>query len=122
MVLLSISVSLATRLPMVANLVSCLVVYLLGHLTPVLIYIAEQRNAIDTEGTVGRMLMFMAKLFEVLLPGLDLLGVGTAIVSDAPPAPLDYMWYVGSVVVYALMYTTIALLFGLILFEDRDLA
>lgn len=121
MVLLAISVSLATRLPMVANIVSCLVIYLLGHLTPVLIHIAKQRE-LDTAGTVGQMLVFMAQLFEVLLPGLELLGVGTAIVSDAPPEPIAYLWYVGSVVLYALVYTAIALLFGLILFEDRDLA
>src|SRR5262249_4379200 len=36
MVLLALAVSLATRLPMVVNVPICLLIYFLGHLTPVL--------------------------------------------------------------------------------------
>ena len=39
-----------------------------------------------------------------------------------PPPTGDFTIYVGMVSLYAVLYTTIALLVGLILFEDRDLA
>ena len=124
MVLLAVAVSLSTRLPMVVNLVICLGVYFLGHLTPVLLQIAnEQRAGAEAGGQVaGQILGFMARAFDTLLPGLDYFSLGTAVVRDNP-LPLDqFFLYVGSVVCYAVLYTVIALVFGLILFEDRDLA
>jgi ABC-type transport system involved in multi-copper enzyme maturation permease subunit len=122
MVVLAIAVSLATRVPMVVNLVSCLVIYLLGHLMPVLVQIGRHRNILDPNSAVGQMLYFMAQLFEVLLPGMDFFGVGTMLATDTSVASPAYLLYVGSVVLYGLLYTAIVLLFGLILFEDRDLA
>ena len=44
------------------------------------------------------------------------------VLADAPPEPGPYSLYLGSVFFYGLLYTTIVLFFGLILFEDRDLA
>ena len=41
---------------------------------------------------------------------------------DAPPEPWPFLVYIGMVSLYGIMYTTVALLLGLILFEDRDLA
>ena len=41
-VLTSISVAISTRLPMLANLVVCILVFFLGHLSPVLVEVAEQ--------------------------------------------------------------------------------
>jgi hypothetical protein len=64
----------------------------------------------------------MAQLFDTLLPGLDLFDVGSAVIRDVPLPAGAYAWYTFNVALYALTYTTIALLFGLILFEDRDLA
>jgi ABC-type transport system involved in multi-copper enzyme maturation permease subunit len=122
MVLLAIAVSLATRVPMVVNLVTCLVIYLLGHLMPVLVQIGRHRNILDPSSPVGQMLYFMAQLFEVLLPGMEFFGVGTMLATDTSVASPQYLMYVGSVVLYGLVYTAIVLLFGLILFEDRDLA
>src|SRR5262249_274310 len=122
MVLLAIAVSLATRVPMVVNLVTCLVIYLLGHLMPVLVQIGRHRNILDPSSPVGQMLYFMAQLFEVLLPGIEFFGVGTMLATDTSVASPAYLMYVGSVVLYGLVYTAIVLLFGLILFEDRDLA
>jgi ABC-type transport system involved in multi-copper enzyme maturation permease subunit len=122
MVLLAIAVSLATRVPMVVNLVTCLVIYLLGHLMPVLVQIGRHRNILDPSSPVGQMLYFMAQLFEVLLPGMEFFGVGTMLATDTSVASPAYLMYVGSVVLYGLVYTAIVLLFGLILFEDRDLA
>jgi hypothetical protein len=123
MVLLAIAVSLATRLPMVVNLVTCLAVYFLGHLTPVLVQIAQHHYAGDVAGLpVSQMLSFMAQLFDALLPGLDFFSLGPAVVREAPLPLIPFLFYVGSVVLYGVLYTVIALVFGLVLFEDRDLA
>lgn len=112
MVLLAVAVALATRLPMIVNLVVCLVIFFLGHLTPVLEQVSRDKTLIQ----------FIAQLFDTLLPGLDLFHLGPVIARDEPPAAGPFSIYVGMVSLYALLYTTIALLFGLLLFEDRDLA
>src|SRR5262249_2144420 len=123
MVLLAIAVSLATRLPMVVNLVTCLAVYFLGHLTPVLVQIAQHHYANDIAGLpVSQMLSFMAQLFDALLPGLDFFSLGPAVVREAPLPWVPFLLYVGSVVLYGVLYTLIALVCGLVLFEDRALA
>ena len=109
MVLLAIAVALATRVPMIVNLTVCLFVYL----TPIMTAVSQNRYAL---------VHFVAQLFEHLLPGLDLFDVGTAIVRDVPLDMFEYGLYTLSVTFYAILYTSIALLFGLILFEDRDLA
>lgn len=113
MVLLAIAVALATRLPMVVNMVICLVVFFLGHLTPVLEQVSRTKYAL---------VRFMSQLFDTLLPGLDLFNLGPSIARDKPLDADKFAVYVGVVALYALLYTIIALLFGLILFEDRDLA
>lgn len=113
MVLLAIAVALATRLPMIVNLVVCFVIFAVGHLTPVLEQISRTRF---------ELVQFMAKLFDTFLPGLDLFHLGPVIARDVPPEKWSYAIYLGTVSLYALLYTIIALLFGLILFEDRDLA
>lgn len=113
MVLLAIAVALATRLPMLVNLAVCLVVYFLGHLTPIMTEVASRGYAL---------VYFVAQLFDTLLPGLDLFDVGSAVVREVPLPPAQYALYTFNVAFYAVTYTAIALLFGLILFEDRDLA
>jgi len=113
MVLLAIAVALATRLPMIVNLTICLLVYFLGHLTPIMTAVSQHKYAL---------VYFVAQLFETLLPGLDLFDVGTAIVRETRLDLVEYGWYTLYVSFYAILYTSIALLFGLILFEDRDLA
>jgi ABC-type transport system involved in multi-copper enzyme maturation permease subunit len=114
MVLLAIAAALATRLPMVVNIPICVAIYVVGHLTPI---IAESSQA-KRLPLVG----FIAKLFDTLLPGFDLFNIGPVLARDAPPAGGPFAAYTGSVALYALLYTGIALVFGLILFEDRDLA
>jgi ABC-type transport system involved in multi-copper enzyme maturation permease subunit len=111
MTLIAISVGLATRIPMMVNMSMCLVVYLLGHLTPIM-----------TEVSKNALVRFLARLFELLLPGLDLFDVGTAIIREVPLDPRRYAIYTLNVAIYGLVYTAIALLVGLILFEDRDVA
>jgi hypothetical protein len=113
MVMLAIAVALATRLPMVVNVLICLAVFFMGHLTPVLIQVTQARF---------QLVQFVAKLFDLLLPSLDFFNIGPALTRDTPPDTGPFAVYIGTVTLYALLYTTIALLLGLILFEDRDLA
>jgi len=113
MVFLAIALALATRLPVVVNWTICLAVYYLGHLTPIMTEVTRREY---------RLIYFVAQLFDTVLPGLDLFDVGTAVIREAPLPPLEYNLYALNVSIYAVVYTAIALLFGLILFEDRDLA
>jgi hypothetical protein len=64
--------------------------------------------------------MFVAQLFDRVLPGLQLFKPTQ--ITDSPVPLADMAGYSGEVTVYALLYTAIVLLFGLVLFEDRDLA
>lgn len=113
MVLLAIAVALATRLPMVVNLVTCLVVFFLGHLTHVLVVVSSGRNPLVN---------FIARFFDNVLPGLEYFDYGPVVIRDVALDPRGFSIYLGSIVAYAVLYSIIALLFGLILFEDRDLA
>jgi hypothetical protein len=108
-IITALAVALATRLPMVVNLVVCLVVFFMGRLTHVLKAQAEGNDLVR----------FVADVFSLLLPGLNYYDIGPAIVSDFE---VPWLGYVVPAVIHGLIYTAIALLFGLILFEDRDLA
>ncbi|HLJ95516.1 MAG TPA: ABC transporter permease [Gemmataceae bacterium] len=112
-VLLAIAVALATRLPMVVNLVTCLLVFFLGHLTHVLVVVSSGRNTLVN---------FIARFFDNVLPGLEYFDYGPVVIRDVALDPGRFSLYLGSIVAYAVLYSVIALLFGLILFEDRDLA
>src|SRR5262249_11795750 len=116
MILLAIAVALATRLPVVVTIPICLVFYFLGHLTPILISVSRGK------GGAFRLIEFMAQVFDTVLPGLEHFSLGAVIVRDAPLPAGQFALYTSEVSLYALLYTAIALLFGLILFEDRDLA
>ena len=112
MTLIAVSVALATRMPMVVNIVMCFVIYLLGHLAPIMTEVSQKIALVH----------FFAQLFEVLLPALAEFDVSSAVVRDVPLDPARYALYTLNVALYAMMYTAIALLAGLILFEDRDVA
>ncbi len=121
MIFVAIAAALATRLPFVINLVLCLVIYFLGHLAPVVVRVTETaRNSGDSTGLglVG----FMGQLFDVVLPALEFFNMGPAIIREAPLDLWSFGAYVVTVFGYAILYTGIALLVGLLLFEDRDLA
>jgi ABC-type transport system involved in multi-copper enzyme maturation permease subunit len=113
MVLVAIAVALATRLPMVVNIVTCVAIFFLGHLTHVLVLASTGRMALVN---------FMAKFFDNVLPGLEYFDYGSISVRDIPLDPGPFTAYVASVLLYAVVYSIIALLLGLVLFEDRDLA
>jgi len=112
MVLLAIAVALATRLPFIVTFCSCVVFFFLGHLTHILVRVSAGNPLIS----------FTAKLFDNILPGLEYFDLGQIVVRDVQPDFRMFVVYLFSVTGYAVLYSIIALLFGLILFEDRDLA
>ena len=119
MILVGIASALATRLSFVVNLVLCLFIYFLGHLAPVIVQVTESSGG----GGVGVGLIgFLGKLFNVLLPALEFFNMGPAIIREAPLNLWMFAGYVLTVFGYSVLYTAIALLIGLLLFEDRDLA
>ena len=75
-VLTSISVAISTRLPMLANLVVCILIFFLGHLSPVLVEVAAQ-------GQVNELVGFMARLFAWALPSLEFFNAGPSISTGA---------------------------------------
>jgi hypothetical protein len=121
MVLVAVAVALATRLPMIVNLVTCLVIYFLANLMPVLVKTTKPANE-ATAGPVQKLVYFMAQLFDALLPGLELFRVRPTLVDEGALPIDDYLRHVGAVTGYGILFTTIVLLVGLVLFEDRDLA
>jgi ABC-type transport system involved in multi-copper enzyme maturation permease subunit len=121
MVLVSIAVTLATRVPMVVNLTTVLVIFFLSHLTPALIAIGRQAKALNP-GPVAQLLGFVSQLFDLLLPDLEAFRIGPALLSDNPLPAGPFFQYLASVTLYGVIYSVIVLLLGLFLFEDRDLA
>lgn len=122
MVLIAIAVSLATRMPMVVNLVVVVVVFFLAHLAPVLVSIGYEAQRTNPGAAVSQILYFMAQLFDLVLPNLESFRLEPALLTETAITAGDFTKYLASVSLYGILYTTIVLLFGLILFEDRDLA
>jgi len=109
-VLSALSVALSTRLLALAGLIVCCSVYVLGHLVPMLVV----SNATDPYGFIN----FTGQLFAAVLPVLDHFESEAAVATDTA-IPLVYLAWAGA---YCLLYSTVAMLVGLTLFEDRDLA
>lgn len=108
-VLAALSVAVSTRLPMLANFIICFSIYVMGHLTPLIVL-----------SSVGRFapVQFVAELLSAVLPILDHFNI-TAAVATGATVPYHYL---GWALVYSFLYGVIALLLALLLFEDRDLA
>jgi len=108
-VLAAISVAVSTRLPMIVNLVTCFAIFVVGHLTPILV----QTDVLDVE-----FVEFMAQLIATVLPSLELFNISAAVATDSQVPPI----YLGISALYGAAYSTMAILLAFILFEDRDLA
>ena len=108
-VLTSISVAISTRLPMMANLIICASIYVLGHLVPVLV-----------NSAVGQIefVRFVANLLAAILPMLENFNISAAI-STGQQVPGVYLAWAG---LYCVLYSAAAMLVALLLFEDRDMA
>lgn len=108
-VLTAISVAISTRLPMLPNLVICGSIYVLGNLGPLIVQSSVGQN---------EFVAFFGQLVALILPMLDVFNIQAA-VAGGKRVPLDYMAWA---LLYCVLYSTVAMLFALILFEDRDLA
>lgn len=108
-VLTSISVAISTRLPMLANLILCFAIYVLGNLTPMIV-----------QSGIGRfeIVQFFGRLIATVFPNLESFNVEAAM-SGGYVVPVAYL---GSAAIYAGIYSLIALFLALLLFEDRDVA
>jgi hypothetical protein len=108
-ILASISVAISTKLPMLPNLIICTAIYVLGHLVPTLV-----------NSSVGKfeIVQFVGQLIAIVLPVLDHLNIQASIAAGTP-VPLAYLGWAAA---YTVLYSTIAMLVALALFEDRDLA
>jgi len=105
----AVSLAVSTRLGMVPNLVICFTVYALGHLVPLIV-----------QSSVGKLpiVRFVGKLFATILPVLEHFTIEAAVVGGVP-VPWSYL---GWAALYAGLYSAVALLIALVLFQDRDLA
>ncbi len=110
--LTAVSVALSTRLPLLANLIICTSVYILGHLVPLLVVTNKMGD------TTYGIIHFFGQLFAAILPVLDHFDVEAATSTDTT-VPLHYLVVAFG---YCALYSTVAMLLALILFEDRDLA
>jgi ABC-type transport system involved in multi-copper enzyme maturation permease subunit len=115
-VLASISVAISTRLPMLVNLVVCIAIFFLGHLSPVLVEVTGEAL---TQGRINELVNFMAKFFAWILPSLEFFNAGPSISTGVM---IPWMGYVLPAFGYCVLYSGAALLLAFLLFEDRDLA
>jgi len=107
--LAAVSLAVSTRLGIVPNLIICFTVYALGHLVPLIV-----------QSSVGKIAIvrFVGQLFATLLPVLEHFTIEAAVVGGVP-VPWGYL---GWAALYAGLYSAVALLVALVLFQDRDLA
>ncbi|MCP4785168.1 MAG: ABC transporter permease subunit [Fuerstiella sp.] len=110
-VLTAISVAVATRLPMVVNLVVCFAVFVVGNLTPMMV--SQGKTVIQNE-----VVTFIARLIATILPSLESFNIYAAVATgrSVPPS------YLGTSLLYGTAYASAMILVAFILFEDRDLA
>ncbi len=111
LVMAALSVAISTRLPALANFIISFSIYVLGHLTPLLVQstvVAEQLPPV----------VFFGRLIATVLPVLDHFNVQASVAAGVN-VPLPYL---GWALVYCTLYSTVAMLLALTLFEDRDLA
>lgn len=120
MVMLAVASSLATRLAMVVTVVLCLIFYLLGNLAPILAQVSEQLS--KKAGGALNLVSFLAQLMDKILPSLSFFSTDQVFLRETYLDPLAFGRYSVSVVLYAALYSAMALLVGLFLIEDRDLA
>ena len=107
-VIAAVSVMLSTRLPLLVNVITCIAIYMVGHLTPQLV---------ASEGQLV-FVQFVGQLFASILPALESFDTSAAVATGKDIPAL----YVGTAAVYSLCYIGIAMLLAFILFEDHDLA
>lgn len=104
-----IAVALATRLPLLANFVTCFAIYVIGNLTSPLVASAQENTEL-----VG----FVGTLIAVVVPNLNTFNVQAAVDSGSAVPLL----YVAGVFNYLVVFVIAVWMLAMLLFEDRDLA
>ena len=107
----AISVAISTRIGILPNFLICFAIYVLGHLTPLIVQSPDVASSFAS-------VVFIGQVISIIFPVLDHFDIQTAINTNST-VPLTY---IGWSAVYCTLYSTIAMLLGLTLFEDRDLA
>lgn len=108
-VMTAVSVAISTRLPMLMNIVICFAIFVVGHLTPVLVQSTFQNIP---------PVKLMAQVVATVLPALENFNMSAAIATGTQ-VPANYL---GLCALYCACYATAAVLLAFMLFEDRDLA
>lgn len=108
-ILTAVSVAISTRAPMVVNMVTCFAIFVVGHLTPVLVQTVFQGL---------EFVKFTAQMIATVLPSLEIFNTQTAVATGTVIPPI----YLGMSALYGAAYCLAAILLAFILFEDRDLA
>ena len=111
LVFVAISIAISTRMGILPNFMICFSIYILGHLTPLIVQSAEVAQVFEGVAVFGQFI-------SVIFPVLDHFDVEPAIIGEVD-VPIRYL---GWAFVYCLIYGTIAMLLSLVFFEDRDLA
>lgn len=105
----AVAVALATRLPLLANFITCFLVYVVGNLTSILVLSAGQKF---------ELVEFVGKLIAVIVPNLNLFNVQSAIDADISIPIL----YLAGTFNYLVCFVIMVWMFAMLLFQDRDLA
>ena len=109
LIFVAISIAISTRMGILANFLLCFAIYVLGHLTPLIV-----------QSSVGEfeIVQVFGSLIAIVFPVLNHFDVQAAINTNQS-VPMTYL---GWAVIYSGLYSAIAMLIALVLFEDRDLA
>ncbi len=111
LVMAALSVAISTKLPALANFVISFSIYVLGHLTPLLVQSQEVAQQLPP-------VVFFGRLIAAVLPVLDHFNVQASVAAGVSVPPVYLAW----ALVYCVLYSSMAMLLALTLFEDRDLA
>jgi ABC-type transport system involved in multi-copper enzyme maturation permease subunit len=109
LIFVAISVAISTRFGILANFLICFSIYVLGHLTPLLV----QSSLAEFEPVV-----VFGNLIAIVFPVLNHFDIQAAINTNSA-VPYSYL---GWSIIYTFLYGSMAMLLALVLFEDRDLA
>lgn len=107
-VMTAVSVAISTRVPMMVNISTCFAVFVIGHLTPVLVLAPNQNVFVK----------FVGQMVATVLPSLEWFNLSD-VVSTGKDIPPDYL---GWAALYCAAYVFFMILAGFWMFEDRDLA
>lgn len=107
-VITAISVAVSTRAGLILNIVFCSFIFVLGHLSNYLIRFFQGK---------GLLINSLGKIFYTVLPNLENFNVSGATVVGTP-IPADYLLIS---FLYGIVYTVIALMGAMLLFQGREM-